>query len=136
MFSVIVVSHGNLSKVLLETAEMIVGEQEGVETFGLRPVDNVDDLRRRVDEAVRRHLKENDVMILTDMQSGSPFNVAVSVMDEHKVRHFTGMNLPMLLEVLCNRASFSIDEVSEEIVERAQQSILDVNKYLDELDEE
>ena len=84
MFDVIVISHGDFSKAIVETAQMIVGEQEAVETFGLYLGDSVDLFRERVTEAVREHLRHNDVMVVTDMQSGSPFNVAVAAMEEHR----------------------------------------------------
>ena len=36
MFEIILISHGPLSKAMLETAQMIVGEQEHVTCFGDR----------------------------------------------------------------------------------------------------
>ena len=111
MFDVIVISHGDFSKAIVETAQMIVGEQEAVETVGLYLGDSVDLFRERVTEAVREHLRHNDVMVVTDMQSGSPFNVAVAAMEEHRFRHFTGMNLPMLLEIFSSRPYCSLEEI-------------------------
>jgi PTS system mannose-specific IIA component len=134
MFDVIVISHGDLSKAIVETAQMIVGEQEAVETFGLYLGDSVDLFRERVTEAVRERLRHNDVMVVTDMQSGSPFNVAVAAMEEHRFRHFTGMNLPMLLEIFSSRPYCSLEEVSDELVGKTTETILDVNKFLEEME--
>ena len=134
MFDVIVISHGDLSKAIVETAQMIVGEQEAVETFGLYLGDSVDLFRERVTEAVRERLRHNDVMVVTDMQSGSPFNVAVAAMEEHRFRNFTGMNLPMLLEIFSSRPYCSLEEVSDELVGKTTETILDVNKFLEEME--
>ncbi|WP_440322885.1 PTS sugar transporter subunit IIA [Laedolimicola sp.] len=80
MFEIILISHGPLSKAMLETAQMIVGEQEHVTCFGLYLGDSVDLFRERVEEEIRNKLEESDVLVLTDMQSGSPFNVTVGAM--------------------------------------------------------
>lgn len=134
MFDVIVISHGDFSKAIVETAEMIIGKQEGVETFGLYPGDSVDLFRERVIAEIEARLCQNDVMVVTDMQSGSPFNVAVAAMEEHRLRHFTGMNLPMLLEIFSDRVFSSLEEVSKELAEKAKDSILDVNKLLEKME--
>ena len=47
MFEIILISHGPLSKAMLETAQMIVGEQEHVTCFGLYLGDSVDLFRER-----------------------------------------------------------------------------------------
>lgn len=57
---------------MLETAQMIVGEQEHVTCFGLYLGDSVDLFRERVEEEIRNKLEESDVLVLTDMQSAAP----------------------------------------------------------------
>ncbi len=47
MFEIILISHGPLSKAMLETAQMIVGEQEHVTCFGLYLGDSVDLFREK-----------------------------------------------------------------------------------------
>lgn len=134
MFDVIVISHGGLSKAIVESAQMIAGEQVALEAYGLYLGDSVDIFRETIGKAIEEKIKKNDVLVLTDMQAGSPFNVAVAAMDAHKIRHFTGVNLPMLLEILCCRPFMSLDEISEELVQKAREAILDVNKLLEELE--
>jgi len=134
MFDVIVISHGNLSKAMVEAVQMIVGEQEAVEAFGLYPGDSVDLFRERVTKAIENHLQHDDVMVVTDMQSGSPFNVTVGAMEGNRFRHFTGMNLPMLLDIFSSRTFSSLEEVSDELVNRTTETILDVNKLLMEME--
>ena len=41
MFNVILISHGPLSKAILESAELICGKQEHVQTLGLYVEDSV-----------------------------------------------------------------------------------------------
>ena len=134
MFEIILISHGPLSKAMLETAQMIVGEQEHVTCFGLYLGDSVDLFRERVEEEIRNKLEESDVLVLTDMQSGSPSNVTVGAMGYYEFRHFTGMNLPMVLEVLSMRPYESLDEVCQELLRSSKETMVDVNQLLYELD--
>ena len=113
---------------------MIVGEQEHVTCFGLYLGDSVDLFRERVEEEIRNKLEESDVLVLTDMQSGSPFNVTVGAMGYYEFRHFTGMNLPMVLEVLSMRPYESLDEVCQELLRSSKETMVDVNQLLYELD--
>lgn len=71
--------------------------------------------------------------MLTDLQSGSPFNAVVGSMISPTIRHFTGMNMPMLLTVLCERSYMSLDEVCENLLLESKSAMADVNKLLDEM---
>lgn len=55
---VIVVSHGSYARGLVDTAQMIAGEQEDLEAFGLEPEESVDTLREKIRESINRHQKE------------------------------------------------------------------------------
>lgn len=54
MVEVIMVSHGDYAKSMLESAQMIVGEQDHVQTFGLYLGDSVDKLREDLVEAIEK----------------------------------------------------------------------------------
>ncbi|MCI8402203.1 MAG: PTS sugar transporter subunit IIA [Lachnospiraceae bacterium] len=136
MFDVIVISHGGFAKAIVESAELIVGEQEAVKTFGLQLGDSVELFREQVEGEIGRRLEHDEVLVLTDMQAGSPFNVTVAAMDSHRFRHITGMNLPMLLEVFSSRPHASLDEVCDRLVERARETVLDVNELIAAMDAE
>ena len=56
LMKVIVVSHGSYARGLVDTAQMIAGEQEDLEAFGLEPEESVDTLR--VERVLNRHQKE------------------------------------------------------------------------------
>lgn len=58
LMKVIVVSHGSYARGLVDTAQMIAGEQEDLEAFGLEPEESVDTLREKIREILNRHQKE------------------------------------------------------------------------------
>lgn len=131
MIEIIMVSHGDYAKAMLESAQFIAGEQEHICTFGLHLGESIDQLREEISEAIEKAQKKGEVLILTDMFSGSPFNVTVSLMQHYSFYHITGINLPILLEILMSRDSSSADELCKEVLEKAKDTILDVNKLFE-----
>ena len=77
---VIVVSHGSYARGLVDTAQMIAGEQEDLEAFGLEPEESVDTLREKIRESIEQTSEGEEVLILTDLFYGSPFNTVISLM--------------------------------------------------------
>lgn len=128
MISLVVVSHGTFSKGLTESAELIMGEQENVTAIGFNLGDNIEELRAKVRNAVTEARDRGDeVLVLTDIKSGSPFNVTVAAMCEMKFKHITGINLPTYLEILGVRDFMTLDEIMETIIEQGRESIEDMS---------
>jgi len=135
MVEIIMVSHGDYAKSMLESAQMIVGEQDHVQTFGLYLGDSVDKLREGLVEAIEKVQKDGELLVLTDMFSGSPFNITCSLMQHYSFRHITGINLPMLLEILTSRESAGVEELCEMILDKGKATIIDVNKFFEEVNQ-
>lgn len=133
MFEVIIVTHGNLALSFYETAQLIVGEREGILTFGLDLGDSVDVFAEKVSDAIGKSLERGDVLVLTDMQAGSPCNITTAAMINHKFRHITGVNLPMVIEALSNSEFMDIDEACDSILEIGRDAVRDINKLLEEV---
>nr|WP_321292307.1 PTS sugar transporter subunit IIA [uncultured Trichococcus sp.] len=129
----ILVSHGDLAKSMLGSAEMITGEQENAQAFGLYPQDDVGGLKEKVKAAIDE-MGGEDIICFTDLFSGSPFNVVVSLMGEYPIGHITGMNLPMILEAVMMRMNKdnSREDICAKLISQAPSTFIDVNKYLEE----
>ena len=111
MIGIVLVSHGRFAAELLRSAELIIGEQKDVATFGLEQGDSVDELRVAVRNAIRTLDDGSGVLVLTDLFGGSPSNVAAANMRDLSYYSLTGINLPMLIEALTMRDSLSIDKL-------------------------
>jgi len=131
---IIMVSHGEYVKAMIESAELIVGEQENVTTFGFNLGDSVDQLQESIANELKRVQKNSDVLVLTDMFSGSPFNAVSSLMQEYSFHHITGINLPLLLEILMSRDETSVEELCSNAMEKGKDTIIYVNKFLEEME--
>lgn len=135
---IILVSHGDFAKGLLASAQMIVGDQDNISAFGLYPTDNIEMLKKTIEDNIERYSGE-DILFLTDLSHGSPFNIVVSLMNKYPIYHITGINLPLLLETMMmkNSNTMSCAEICDEITEKIQNSIqdliYDVKRYLSEV---
>lgn len=133
---IILVSHGPFSKGLLESVQMVLGEQEGMSAHCLMPEETPAALSERLEAEIKEAGGE-DILFLTDLYHGSPFNVVVSLMRDYKFYHITGINLPLLIDAIMGRnGGASVEEICDRLVEQAPGTILDVNKLLEEDTEE
>ncbi|MGM0216462.1 PTS sugar transporter subunit IIA [Enterococcus sp. AZ109] len=128
----IFVSHGDLAKSMLGSAQMIVGEQSDVQAFGLYPTDDIGGLKDQVKQAIEEFGGGKDIMCFTDLFSGSPFNAVVGLMGDYPIRHITGMNLPMVLEAFMSRMNeeLTAEDISAKLLDQASETFIDVNNYL------
>lgn len=131
MFQLLLVSHGDLAESMLKSAEMIVGPQPEIKTLCLYPEDTPEGFREKVN-SILEEWKGEDIMVLSDIRSGTPFNASASLMQNHKFRHISGINLGMLIEALIDRDYSTADETGNTLMELAGQSILDVNTLLED----
>ena len=104
MIGIILASHGEFANGIRQSGEMIFGEQEKLETAVLLPSMGPDDLRAELEEKVKK-LDCQEILFLVDLWGGTPFNQVSALMDGHEENWavLTGLNLPMLIEVLGSR---------------------------------
>ncbi len=104
MIGIILASHGEFAQGIRQSGEMIFGEQEKLETAVLLPSMGPDDLRKDLEEKIKK-LDCEQILFLVDLWGGTPFNQVSALMDgnEEKWAVLTGLNLPMLIEALGSR---------------------------------
>ena len=100
---IIVVAHADYGSAMLRTAEFILGTLSDCTSISVDIAQEVPETVRRLDDAAQRLDKGAGVIILTDMFGGTPTNLALSLLGSHNVEVVTGVNLPMLIEVLGRR---------------------------------
>lgn len=124
MIGIILASHGQLAIELLNSAQMIMGKQDNIIALALEPEDNPHGLKDKIYEACKKVDKGHGVIILVDLMGGTPGNAAAYVaMEGYPV--ITGVNLPMLLELIAMR-NLDMEEAVNHIVLTAKESINDL----------
>ena len=134
MVELVVITHGNLAFALKETSEMLLGEQEHIAVFGLQLGESIEELRDQAAEAIGRACEAGEVLVITDMISGSPFNIACSLLERYSFEHLTGINFPLFLEILSNRDELSARGLVERSVNVGGETIKDAKKYFEDVE--
>jgi mannose PTS system EIIA component len=99
MIGVVVVTHGQLARELLNAAETIVGDLPRFTAVSIGWHEDTQDARDEIAQAIGRVQQGDGVLILTDMFGGTPSNLAMTFLGQDKVEVITGVNLPMLIKL-------------------------------------
>lgn len=99
---IIIVSHGDFGAALLRAAENILGPIDDCAAISVDVAHEVSEVVRRLNDAAVRLDTGGGVLILTDMFGGTPTNLALSLLGNHRVEVVTGVNVPMLIKVFSN----------------------------------
>lgn len=104
---VLLVSHGDYAKASLGALEMLTGPQENVQALGLYPGDTAEVFQRKFADTLDGLSAATDqVMVLADLQGGTPYNTAVaSLAHGSSFIGYAGFNIPVLLELMFSRDS-------------------------------
>ena len=119
MIGILIVTHGEIGKSLLESATQILGARPAqVSTLSVWRQDDPDDLVLRARELMDQIDAGKGVLILTDIFGATPGNVVSKLLQDGKVEGVSGASLPMLLRVLTGRNGSSPVDLSV-LVQRA-----------------
>jgi PTS system mannose-specific IIA component len=130
MIGLVLVTHGALADEFKLAMEHVVGPQEYVETIAIGPEDNAESRRDDILAALGRADTGDGVIILTDMFGGTPSNLAISVMQNHKVEVIAGVNLPMLVKLGRIRGEMTMEKAVAMAQEAGKKYITVANTIL------
>ena len=122
-------THGRLGEGLLDAMQMIAGPQERVEVISLKEGDSIDELKDKILNAVKTLDDGSGVLVFVDMFGASPSNAAAYLLNEN-VEVITGVNLPMLLEIVSFRESSSLQELGANAMTAGVESVKNLTQLL------
>nr|WP_202447961.1 PTS mannose transporter subunit IIAB [Dickeya dianthicola] len=97
-------THGATAGPLLNTAEMILGEQSNVGWIDFVPGENAEILMEKYQAKLAELDTSEGVLFLVDTWRGSPFNAASRLVNDKKNHEvIAGVNIPMLAETFMAR---------------------------------
>ena len=125
MVGIIIASHGEFAAGIKQSASMILGETEGLESVVFMPSEGPDDLYGNIQKAIEK-LGTEEVLFLVDLWGGSPFNQSNRFFEENPEKRaiVAGLNLPMLLAALSEREDYNTaHEVAKAIISEAKDQV-------------
>jgi mannose PTS system EIIA component len=123
MIGVVVVTHGQLARELLNAAETIVGDLPRFTAVSIGWHEDTQDARDEIAQAIGRVQQGDGVLILTDMFGGTPANLAMTFLGQDKVEVITGVNLPMLIKLAGLAEQPDLLAVAREMREQGRNAI-------------
>jgi mannose/fructose/sorbose-specific phosphotransferase system IIA component len=132
MVGLVVVAHGGLAASLLESAALIAGEPELAAAVNFGMEEGPDALREKVLAEVER--LGGEVLLLVDLPGGTPSNVCARIAFERSLRVVSGVNLPMLVEVLLGREGETLEGAARVALEAGRDGVIDITDMISKQD--
>lgn len=136
MIGLTIVTHGDMAKGIVTALNLILGEQEKLETVGLYEGADFDEFKESVKNVVVNTNEGQGTLIMVDLYGASPYNASAYNMtyfqENHiPVRLLTGVNLPMVITAASMRDSFdSVDDLYEAVMAEAKDGIKEMLQEL------
>ena len=101
-------------------------------SVSIDPTQSVDEMRRLIQQALKRADCGAGVLVLTDMFGGTPSNMSLSFVEETGVEVVTGLNLPMLIKLATLSEDKTLEELATFIKSYGQRNISVASEILPE----
>ena len=131
MIGMLIVSHCDLGRELLNAAEFIVGKIDGADAMAITETAGTEKLIRAIEDKAKALETGDGVIILTDMFGGTPSNLSLSFLRKGKIEVLTGVNLPMIISIIQNRSTHKLSELAEKALEAGKSGISLASKLLE-----
>ncbi|HAF61692.1 MAG TPA: PTS mannose transporter subunit IIAB [Anaerolineaceae bacterium] len=127
---ILVCTHSTLAGGFKQAIEMLMGPQENFETIGLYEGDDIMDLSKKIIELIQSMQTHKNV-IFTDLFGASPTNSAAMTLVDINASIVTGVNLPMLAEILTLRnQQLPFEDLLMDIVAKGKDNIRIITKEM------
>ncbi|MBF2655029.1 PTS mannose transporter subunit IID [Listeria seeligeri] len=132
---IVIGTHGESARELLKSAEMIIGKQDNVEFITFVPGENTDTLITKFKEKLEKMDTSEGVIFMVDLFGGSPYNASSQIaLPEENMDVVTGVNIPMLLEVLSMRAASNRKDLVETALKAGIGGVKSLKKSLPKME--
>lgn len=131
MIGILVASHGRLGEEMVRTAEFIYGNIPKLRSANLNGNEPITFVKEKIYRMVDELDDGDGVLILTDIFGGTPFNVAITLLNNRKVEVVAGFTLAMVLKLATARDEIKdIQSLARFIVEYGKKRLYFVENPL------
>jgi len=124
MVGIVIVTHSELGKALIDAAECIIGERsEAMVPVSIDINEDAGKLRKKIAQAITDVKQQQGVLILTDMFGGTPSNLSYSFLEEGRIEVLSGVNLPILIKAANCRKDMELTELAATLEAFGKKSI-------------
>ena len=104
MIGILLVTHGDIGKALLNCAAHILDSSPfSVDCLSINSNKNLENYSNIISKKIKDLDTGNGVLIMTDIYGATPCNLLNKFIIKNKVEVITGINLPMLVKAISDR---------------------------------
>lgn len=138
---VVMVSHGEFAPGLHSAVKMMTGDRDDVLSTSLKADMSADEFAANFRDLVKDIKAEDQVILLADILSGSPFTNALSVLDEKGLLPnslvIAGMNMPLAITAVLMKDNFdNVQDLKDTLLSEGRTGITDFAVAAEEEDED
>lgn len=111
---VILVSHGELSKGMMNSVQMIVGQNEELFSYSLMPGKHYAEIVESIENEVKEN-KDTQFIIIADLYGGSVCNGCTALVKYENVKLISGMNIGLVIGMLLASAPVTDEYIALEL---------------------
>ncbi|WP_286680482.1 PTS sugar transporter subunit IIA [Tepidanaerobacter sp. EBM-49] len=129
MKKILIAAHGKFAEGIRSSAEIILGKQENLYTINAY-LDETP-VKQQLDEFFKgADLEKDTLLVITDVFGGSVNQAIISNYQKDNIKVITGVNLPLLLELIMLDEEDVTDDKIRSIVNKAREQVILVNDAL------
>lgn len=126
MISILLITHGELGKSLIECATHVLGDKPlFLESLSIENDCTHESMFKQISEKINLLDQGNGVLILTDIFGATPCNIITKIIKPGKVSAIAGVNLSMLIRTISYRNE-SFDSLISKAIQGAQDGIIHI----------
>ena len=120
MRKILLATHGNFAAGILNAAELILGKIENVQVLCayLDPAENFSEKAKTVVSSIA---EGDEMIVVTDIFGGSVNNEFIKYLDHQGMYLISGLNLPLLIELVLSQENDTEKMISEIISQMSKQ---------------
>ena len=128
MVKLILITHGNLGKSLLNTASVICSyAKQNITAFSVSGKVNLEELQAKIKSSVGM----DSALILVDSFGGTSSNISLKCASENnKISVVCGVNLNMVLAALNNQDKLDLTELTAKVIIDGKKGILEATELM------
>lgn len=124
MLRIIITSHGKFCEEIKKTVEMFSGKIDNCFTLPLIEGQSIEDFEFQMDEIVKNFDANDDLVILTDLRGGTPYNMGIKTLfGRDNTWVISGMNVPMILSIAMRDENENIEDLISYSLDRSIEGI-------------
>lgn len=117
---VVMVSHGEFAPGLHSAVKMMTGDRDDVLSTSLKEDMSADQFAANFEALVSNITEDDEVILLADILSGSPFTNALNVLDQKGLLSHSlviaGMNMPLAITAVLMKDNMDLDMLKDTLL--------------------